>query len=61
MSTCFCTHDLKDELCRYEKAVGYKAILLCCHFKGSHLSEAKSEIIAGAVSDLHNYPRLPFQ
>ena len=45
----------------YEKAVAYKAILLCCHFKRGHLSEAKSEIIAGAVSGLHNYPRLPFQ
>ena len=58
---CVYTRDLKYEWCRCEKAVGYKAILLCCHFKRGCFSKAKSEIIAGAVSGLYNYPRLPFQ
>lgn len=58
---CFCTHDLKYEWCRCEKAVGYKAILLGCHFKRGYLSEAKSEITAGAVSGLHSFPRFPLQ
>ena len=26
------THNLKYEWCSCEKAIGYKAVLLCCHF-----------------------------